>query len=228
MFIVYKILCSVNQKSYIGYTKHTLDARWKSHLKQAKAGRQTKLCNAIRKYGESNFSRTILEQVNTRPEAEKLEIELIAKQRTQALGYNITRGGDGGNTSINRTPEWNKHISEALKGRPKTAEHRANLCGPRSTISGSGNPFYGRTHTDETKMKIAKRPYIKGENHHFYGKPTATSFKAGSEHPRSSPVTINGVEYGSLSLAASALKMTRPRLQRWLKAGRVIPPVPSL
>ena len=41
-----------------------------------------------------------------------------------------------------------------------------------------------------------------------------SSFKEGKEHPRSQQITINGIEYGSLTLAAKALKMTRQKLKK--------------
>lgn len=134
MFIVYKIVCSVNGKPYIGYTKHPLELRWSSHLKHTKAGRKTKLCNAIRKYGESNFSREVLASLNTKEEALRLEMKLIAEYNSRKVGYNITPGGEGGNTSLARTPEWNKHISEGLKENPKhqSTGHTCVVLGPQS------------------------------------------------------------------------------------------------
>lgn len=228
MFIVYKLTCFNTGKSYIGYSKRSLMCRWNGHCKRSRAGVKSKLYNAIRKYGERSFSQEILKEVETQKEACSAEIELIARYQTQKLGYNITGGGDGGNTSAKRTPEWNKHISDALKGIPKSAEHKANLCGPRPSICGKNNPFYGKTHSEDTKKKIGNRPYATGKNHYLYGKPTATSFKPGFEHPRSHPVNINGTKYGSLSLAAKALGMTRPKLQRWLASGKFIPPAQFL
>lgn len=227
MFIVYKLTCTNTGKSYIGYSRHSLEVRWRGHLKHAKAGSPTKLYRAIRKYGEKAFTKEILEEVVTKVEAQQREIDLIARYQTLKLGYNTTRGGDGGNTSTERTLKWNKHISESLKGKPKSSEHRKNMCGPRPSVSGENNPFYGKRHSSETKEKIANRPYIRGDKHHFYQKQIATSFKPGFDHPRSTPVTVNGIEYGSLSLAAKAHNMTRPKLKRWLKAGKVIQPVPS-
>lgn len=39
------------------------------------------------------------------------------------------------------------------------------------SISGANNPFYGKTHTEETKQKMRKpKPGIRGENHYLFGK----------------------------------------------------------
>lgn len=68
-------------------------------------------------------------------------------------------------------------ISTALKGKPKSKEHCENLSKSKvgkkqsaETIakkkvifSGSGNPMYGKTHTEEARKKIASNPAYKIE-----------------------------------------------------------------
>jgi len=226
MFTVYKITCLENGKLYIGYTKLSLKERWWNHIKYTNRGATTKLANAIRKHGKDAFRIEPIVCTPYKSEAIRLEISLIAENHTRENGYNITPGGDGGPTS--RAPfsaERRKHMGEVLKGIPKSLEHRAHLRGPRPCIAGKNNPFYGKHHTEETCKKIGNRKYARGKNRHLYGKPTVTSFKSGFLHPRSIPITINGKNYGSISLAAKDLNMTRPKLIRWLKAGKSIPPV---
>ena len=68
----------------------------------------------------------------------------------------------------------------------------------------------GRVLTDEHKKKISENHHdVSRVNNPFYGKPTKTSFKEGKYHPRSQQVTIDGIEYGSLTQASKALVMTR-------------------
>ena len=55
---VYKITNSINGKIYIGQTKHSIEERFKGHLKQSKVDKEQDhsiLHEAIRKYGEKNF-----------------------------------------------------------------------------------------------------------------------------------------------------------------------------
>jgi hypothetical protein len=60
------------------------------------------------------------------------------------------------------TEERNAKISEALKGREKTEEHKANLSGSNNGMfgkTGEQNPFYGKKHNEEalSKMSAAKK-----------------------------------------------------------------------
>lgn len=229
MPIVYKLTCSNTGKSYIGYSKLTIKERWKAHCKKARKGCAGKLFRAIRKHGEDTFTLDVLAEVPSKAEALRLEVMFIASYDTVKHGYNITLGGEGGNTSpAPRNKKWNQHISDSLRGVAKSAQHREHMKGPRPSVAGKNNPFFSKTHSVAARLKIPQRSYAKGEKHHLYGKPTASSFKPGAEHPRSSPTTVNGVVYGSISLAAKALHMTRPKLQRWIKSGKSIPPAPSL
>ena len=41
-----------------------------------------------------------------------------------------------------------------------------------------------------------------------------TSFKEGKEHPKAQSIIINGVEYGSLRLAAKAFGVSRDKIKR--------------
>jgi hypothetical protein len=74
-----------------------------------------------------------------------------------------------------------------------------------SQISGSKNPFYGKSHSQETRIRIGKRAYLKGQNHPFFGKSLPCSPGFGKNHSRSKPVFVSEVYYESLSLASIAL-----------------------
>lgn len=63
----------------------------------------------------------------------------------------------------------NERVSEKMKGKPKSEEHKQKLRKPKSEetkqkmsvahkekMSGENNPFYGKHHTDESKKKISK------------------------------------------------------------------------
>ncbi len=49
-----------------------------------------------------------------------------------------------------------KKISNALKGRKFSEEHKVNLSINHADVSGSGNPFYGKSHTEETRRRLRK------------------------------------------------------------------------
>jgi group I intron endonuclease len=218
MYIIYRLTCTNTQKSYIGYSKNSLKHRWKEHLKWMKRGRRGKLSNAIRKYGADAFIREVIAQSEDKAEALRLEIKYIAQYDTRKNGYNTTIGGDGGNTSKTRTLEWNHHISEALKDKPKSIEHRLALRGPRPAIVGENNPFYGKHHSESAKINISNRSYEnqRGSNHYMFGKLPSQPFGTENEHPAHKPVTINGIDYESMTLAARAFRTSWAKLYSWI------------
>lgn len=89
--IIYKITNKVNGKSYIGQTRYTLEFRWRQHIHKKD---NTYFHNAIRKYGEDNFIKEILEECDVNY-LNSREIFYIAKYNTFKEGYNLTIGGDG-------------------------------------------------------------------------------------------------------------------------------------
>lgn len=249
-FIVYKITCLVNDNIYIGYTKRTLEKRFRSHICASKK-KKTKLYYAFKKYGIENFIIEELFRCYSKNDAINKEIELISEYNTITYGYNMTVGGEGGPTTNGRplteehkkniskgqlgkvvseetkkklsnilkekykkNPEMKVHLSKKLKGRVFTEEHKNNISKNHHNVNGVNNPFYGKTHSIESKKKIGDREYLSGKEHHLYGKPTKTSFKEGKDHPRSQQVTIDGVEYGSLTQASKVLGITRGMIKK--------------
>lgn len=83
-----------NTKKYIGITQQDVKKRWNY-------GNGYKSCvlfyKAIKKYGWNNIKHEILYDDLTKDQAEQLEIELIAKYKTnqKEFGYNICSGGNG-------------------------------------------------------------------------------------------------------------------------------------
>lgn len=126
----------VNGKKYIGITSQKPTNRWAN-------GRGYKRCPffyaAIEKYGWDCFKHEILYTGLEQGEAEKLEIELIAKYETQnqEKGYNLSSGGSV-NAGFHRTDEFKKKLSETRKMR----------------YSGKNHNMYGTHPSEETKMKI--------------------------------------------------------------------------
>ena len=97
-YSIYQIQNNVNNKKYIGKAIDS-QRRWKEHCLNSKT-KKSPLYNAIRKYGIENFSFTILFQC--KPTEESLcfhETRLIQEHNTMTPGgYNLTTGGDGGDT----------------------------------------------------------------------------------------------------------------------------------
>lgn len=95
-YIVYMHTSNTSGKKYIGYTKFSLSERMKKHYTNALAGQDTHFYNAIRKYGLDDFSSKILEECLTKEDATSKESYYIGVYNTYEMGYNQTKGGNGG------------------------------------------------------------------------------------------------------------------------------------
>jgi group I intron endonuclease len=108
--IIYKLTNIVNGKEYVGQTIHTVEERWKEHVAESKIKRSNDrlLCKAIRKYGEDNFVKTVIDTASSLEELNKKEQEWIATLNTFRFGggngYNMNIGG-GSNSGYKQTEE---------------------------------------------------------------------------------------------------------------------------
>jgi group I intron endonuclease len=90
--IIYRITNVVNSKFYIGKTSKTVGERFQRHCYNHQ-NQNTYLYKAMRKYGVDNFIIEILEETDSPNEREIYWIETLQPH------YNMTIGGDGGDTS---------------------------------------------------------------------------------------------------------------------------------
>lgn len=77
---------------YIGQTVKELEDRVKTHHQKG-VKTKTKLYDATRKYGWSNFEFEIIDHAETKEDLDKLEIFYIEKYNTITDGYNLALGG---------------------------------------------------------------------------------------------------------------------------------------
>lgn len=135
MALIYKATCKTTGKSYIGYTTMTLKERFKTcgtraHLTRAfELNCKSKFYNALRKYGWSDFTVSILEKMtleqakikedNGKTHISNREIYWIKKFDSYYNGYNMTLGGDG-IFGLKLSEETKKKISIANKTMDKS------------------------------------------------------------------------------------------------------------
>lgn len=122
-YVLYMHRNKTNGKRYIGITNNVA-RRWSGQGNRY--DHSPRFYNAIQKYGWDGFTHEIILDGLTLEEANRYEIEYIARYQTQdkSKGYNIAPGGDYIPSTLGRhhSEETKKKISEKARGRVKTAE----------------------------------------------------------------------------------------------------------
>ena len=150
-FLVYCHTNKINSKKYIGITCKSPERRWCNGDGYKGC---SKFYNAIQKYGWDGFDHIIIAEGLTKEEACQMEIDLIAKLKTQddSYGYNIAMGG-----------EISPTFGRRGKNNPLYGRHHSN-----ETKLKMRESALGRTQSKEAKLKMSKAK--KGEKHPHYGK----------------------------------------------------------
>jgi group I intron endonuclease len=214
---IYLLTDKRNGKQYVG--KHTgIDKNYFS---------SGYLPNKIaKKYGKEVFDRIILEDNITDDETlSTKEILYIKKYNTFNGGYNLTEGGEGGNSWMDKKTveekmriskikreknlgrtfslETLEKMSRAKKGIPLTDEHKKNIS---KSQSGENHPWFGRQHSQETKLKISeKRKGVKNPKHSDFMR---------KNNPNNLSISINGRIFDSIQQAADILNISRNVIKR--------------
>lgn len=195
-YILYRVTNNLNGKIYVGVHKT-------KNLDDGYMGSGKVINAAIAKYGIENFTRVILEQFENSTamytrEKEVVTDEFLAREDT----YNLRRGGHGGFDYINSKPmsqESKDNKSKSLKGRIFTDEHKAKLS-KANARRGKPSTFRNRTHSAESRKKIADRHYPTGGN-----------------HAEAKAIFVNDIFYPSIRDAADTLNVSHSRLTDFLK-----------
>jgi len=160
MMQIYKITNKINNKIYIGKdTTNNPDYFGSGCL----------IVKSIEKNGVENFTKEIIEICDSNEtlcDREKYWIEFFNSNNLE-IGYNISGGGDGGDTFTNNPNIDNikKKISNTMKGRTFSEEHRNNLSkNHMSTKYKKGKTYeeiYGKERAEEykNKLKLSRQKY---------------------------------------------------------------------
>ena len=154
---MYVIRNTVNGKTYVGSTTVGLRRRLRHHWSALNRGahRNSYLQNAWDKYGQQAFIAEVLE-------LDPLDVVACEQLWMDALqpAYNISRTADVV-SGYRFTAEQRARVSAALKGKPKSAEHRANIWANRQVtdevrelMAANGRMGRGKPKTAEHRAKI--------------------------------------------------------------------------
>lgn len=178
---IYKIECLSNGKVYIGQTKNKRK-RWDEHKYDLRRGihHSTHLQRAWNKFGEENFTFTVIEECQ-QEKADEKEVYWIRfyNSTDKTKGYNLESGGNAHKTLSDETkikigrlnklhyhrkvkfyvnsPEAIKKRSESNRGKRRGADFRKRMSEIASLRIGESNSFYGRKHSDKFKEMMSKR-----------------------------------------------------------------------
>jgi group I intron endonuclease len=142
VIFIYCITNSSNGKRYVGQTSHSLQTRLGNHFRAARAHRMYRLQQAIRKWGEENFSISLIRITLTQAEANDAEKHYIAVYRSfeHAFGYNMTEGG----------------FAMSEKARESRRARWLGDSNPSRCLETRSRGMLGRRHSDSSKRQISE------------------------------------------------------------------------
>lgn len=131
---IYIITNKINDKVYIGQTRQRFIKRYWHHLWKLKDNSHDNihLQNSFNLYGEDSFIFEVLESVEDNDKLNEVEVKYISYYRELDRCYNIQSGG------------------QVVLNYERTLEQRKSI-GEKNRIH-----MTGRTHTEETKLKMSK------------------------------------------------------------------------
>lgn len=129
IYRIYKIVCTVTNKIYIGCTTKPIHIRFKEHIKASRnKNKHSFLYDDMNKYGTDCFYVELIEEGtddSCRYEREKYYINLY-NTTNESIGYNMTIGGLG-TIGYKFTDEVKEKISAAGIGRVVPQEVRDKI-----------------------------------------------------------------------------------------------------
>ena len=115
---IYKITNNLDGRVYIGQVMNkSSQKRFKRHCGDRNGRLHSHIDRALEKYGAENFTLQVLDTAETKEELdEKERIWIDLLDATNPLrGYNLTKGGDGGDTYMFKTEEEMETIREKIR-----------------------------------------------------------------------------------------------------------------
>jgi group I intron endonuclease len=192
-------LTSPSGKKYVGIGcgKRGVQGRF-SDYKNYLCKNQTKLYNALKKYGSENFKYEILLITNDLEYAKYMEQTIISSWNLQNEGYNITAGGEGC-LGLKHNEESKRKMSLAKKGKKLSKDHKKKI----------GDLAKGRKHSEESKIRMSQ--VQKGRKVSEETKQKLSDANLGKKLSEDHKKKIGNGNKGKIVSEESKLKMSKSR-----------------
>jgi hypothetical protein len=134
--VIYEIRNNINDKIYIG--KDTTN-------RNSYYGSGVLIKRAMEKYGKNNFTKRIIDRTDSYEELSKKEIYWIEEYKKTHILYNISNGGDGGDT---------------LSKHPNIDEIKLKISNSSKTKGHTYEEVYGEERSKNYKNKLKSKLYL--------------------------------------------------------------------
>lgn len=199
--IVYIATNRENGKVYIGQTVRTFEQRKAVHISKSKSGNRNYFHNAIRKYGADNFKWEVIRICDSIKSLNAFEQYYILYYNSMNEGYNLTSGG------------LNHRMSKETKQKMSKARLKYYAENPDKILSGKNSHTYRRKHTKkETLLMSQNHKDFSGKNNPFYSKTHSEESKLKN---RISQLGKNSSRYGKSPSEETRKKMSISQKQAW-------------
>jgi group I intron endonuclease len=165
---IYKITNTKNGKIYIGKTLYSIEKRFVRHKQRHKKGNGY-LYNSMRKHGPEHFRIEEIECVKSESILNEREKYWIARLNPE---YNMTKGGDGGDTTARYTEErlkerqnkssmsiklmWENLDASEKSRRGKKTQQNTNQIEKGKKVSDARKRIFAAETEEEKKIRIEK------------------------------------------------------------------------
>lgn len=158
--IVYQAHNPISNRFYIGKTTKPIWIRRKRHAVDAERGNTNSLFHkAIRKYGIDVFDWCVLAHASSVDELNRMESYWISLAESSGNSlYNLRPGGTGGSYAGEKNHNYGKSLSDGRRNKISLSlkKYYENRPGTMTGMSGDLAPFFGSTHTSESRQKISR------------------------------------------------------------------------
>ena len=180
--MIYKVTNLYNNKIYIGMTTSSLKRRkFEHYYKLEEFNHKCVFKNALKKYEDKNFIWEEIDKAQNKQELKEKEKYWIKfyNSNNKNFGYNMTEGGDGGDTisgnptaknyqdNIGKEKRSNNNPLKGKKYEEAFDEQKVKEWKKKISETALLSPNYGmknKKHTKETKEKMSKKRKENFEN----------------------------------------------------------------